>query len=309
MVDPGPLVVSLFEAANDRRATPLERVLLGELERDADTPARAAGETGADWVAAALREAVSSGSAFVAPKRIREIINRWAAAGGRPGVAVAPAAADPEPAPQPANSSREAVRLPRRRNAVKVWQAVVDDLAQLLDANSHARLLADSRISGYRGGVVQVEVDPAAQAKLAAEYRPLLERHLERHIGQPVTVDVVAAVEDSVTPAGAGEDRIEISRADAEQGRQLWQAVLNEIAPLTSADDRARLRGVVPLGQDAEGCIVIGAPTALAARLLQGRCRQPVESALRMLLGDLPAVRVALRDEWLIQDDTRGGRA
>jgi hypothetical protein len=77
LVDPSPLVISTFEAANDRRVTPLERHLLAELERDADSPARAAGATGADWVVAAMREAVASGSTFVAPKRIREIVTRW----------------------------------------------------------------------------------------------------------------------------------------------------------------------------------------------------------------------------------------
>ena len=90
LVDPGPLVISTFEAANDRRASPLERTLLAELERDADPAARAAGSTGADWVVAAVREAVASGSAFVAPKRVREIIARWSAGSGPPASSTFP---------------------------------------------------------------------------------------------------------------------------------------------------------------------------------------------------------------------------
>ena len=82
--DPSPLALSLYEAANDRAATRLERILLSELEVDAAPAAEAAGSSGAEWVAEALREAVGSGSAFVAPKRIREIINRWATAGAGP---------------------------------------------------------------------------------------------------------------------------------------------------------------------------------------------------------------------------------
>jgi len=82
--DPSPLALSLYEAANDRPATRLERILLSELEAAAAAPAEAAGSSGAEWVAAALREAVGSGSSFVAPKRIREIIGRWAVAGAGP---------------------------------------------------------------------------------------------------------------------------------------------------------------------------------------------------------------------------------
>ena len=82
--DPSPLVLSLYEAANDRPATRLERILLSELEADAAAAAEAVGSSGSEWVAEALREAVGSGSAFVAPKRIREIVTRWERANAGP---------------------------------------------------------------------------------------------------------------------------------------------------------------------------------------------------------------------------------
>ncbi|MBA2454195.1 MAG: hypothetical protein H0V47_13570 [Chloroflexia bacterium] len=309
LVDPSPLVVSLFEAANDRRASPLERVLLAELERDAGPVARARDENGADWVAAALREAVSSGSAFVAPKRVREIINRWAAAGDRPQLDLpqSPQAAPGEPDAQ--NIVRaDPVHLPLRRNPLKVWQAVLDDLSRVLDAYSHQRLFAGSCIAGYQRGIVTVQVSAGATEKLAAEYRPLLERHLERHIGKPVTVQLVAAVADDEPLASTPPrpETINISAADAEQGRQLWRAVLSEAATEISADDLARLRGALPLGQNADGHIVIGAPTALAARLIHSRCRIAIETALRTLLGDSATVRVAGSNEWSIVDERSG---
>lgn len=310
LVDPSPLVVSLFEAANDRRASPLERMLLAELERDAGPAARARNENGADWVAAALREAVSSGSAFVAPKRVREIINRWAAAGDRPQLDLpqSPQAASLETG-SPDSEGTEPVRLPLRRNAIKVWQAVLDDLSRVLDAYSHQRLFSESRIIGYQRGIVIVQVNAEATEKLAAEYRPLLERHLERHIGKPVTVQLMAAGDvDREEPLAATpqSEPIVISLADAEQGRQLWRAVLSEIATEIGADDLARLRAALPLGQDADGRIVIGAPTSLAARLIDNRCRTAIESALRTLLGDSATVRVAGSDEWSIIDNRSG---
>ncbi len=311
LVDPSPLVVSLFEAANDRRASPLERTLLAELERDADPAARPYGESGTEWVAAALREAVSSGSAFVAPKRIREIIIRWAATGHQPQLdPLTSLPAAERPAQTSPGDSSAPVRLPRGRSAATVWQAVLDDLGRVLDAHSHERLFSESQIIGYQRGNVVIQVLAEAQDKLAAEYRPLLERHLERHIGKPVTVRFAVAVasEPEEVPAGSTEPaRIQVSAADVEQGRQLWRAVLSEVRAGISADDLARLRGALPLGQDGDGRIVVGAPTSLAARLIDGRCRSAIESALSALLGDSATVRVADSSEWsVIQERAEG---
>jgi hypothetical protein len=73
-----------FESANDRASTPAERKLLRDLaarfepvaatayqERD-DVPG-----SGWGWLEAAVWDAVEAGSAFVAPRRVREILLRW----------------------------------------------------------------------------------------------------------------------------------------------------------------------------------------------------------------------------------------
>ncbi len=78
VLEPSPEVVTCYEAANARPATPLERTLLAELEREFLPLAEARGERPAELVVAAIREAVASGSRYVAPKRIREILARWA---------------------------------------------------------------------------------------------------------------------------------------------------------------------------------------------------------------------------------------
>jgi hypothetical protein len=78
LLEPSPHVIACYEAANARPASPLERTLLAELEREFLPLASARGESSAELLVAAIREAVASGSRYVAPKRIREILARWA---------------------------------------------------------------------------------------------------------------------------------------------------------------------------------------------------------------------------------------
>lgn len=296
LVDPSPLVVSLFEAANSRPASPLERILLGELERDAAAPAAATGETGADWIVAALREAVASGSTFVAPKRIQEIINRWATEGRPVGIAnTATGISD-------ATAAESSVQLPRGRSADKLWQQVLAELAGVLDADSHWRLFGGSRISGYRNGEIELEVSAAVEAKLSAEYRSMVERRLSQQLRREVTVRFVS-VQDSLVPPSDDPEPVVLSRSDAEQSRQLWRVVLDGLDPAISAEERSRLTGSLPLGQDPDGTIVIGASSALAVRLLNGRCRAAVESALRPVLGGSHSIRVVEHGRWSIESE------
>lgn len=216
LADPSPLVLSLYEAANDRSATRLERILLSELEADAAPPAEAAGSTGPEWVAAALREAVGSGSSFVAPKRIREIVNRWAASGAGP---TGPADNRDRPRPVDAPSSDSFIKFAR---------------------------------------------DDTREDRRAREV-------------------------------------VSIGREDAAQGDRLWGVVLDILAADDSADDLFRLRGVVPLGEREDGAFVLGAPTRVAARLLDGRHRHRVEQALSSLLPAPTSIAVLDPDQWTIE--------
>jgi hypothetical protein len=78
-------VVQAYAAANDRTPTLLERQRLADLVRRFDPVARQADppSTGDAWIVAAIVEAVDSGSAFVAPRRIATICERWAKADTR----------------------------------------------------------------------------------------------------------------------------------------------------------------------------------------------------------------------------------
>ncbi|MEJ7838953.1 MAG: hypothetical protein WKF81_09060, partial [Thermomicrobiales bacterium] len=71
------LAIRGFEEANERSTTIAERRLLRNLAAQFDDAAATSSMTGWRWVADAIDEAVSAGSRFVAPKRIREILGRW----------------------------------------------------------------------------------------------------------------------------------------------------------------------------------------------------------------------------------------
>lgn len=91
--------IRAFEEANGRPSTPAERTLIRGIAEQIDSVARASGAfggTGWGWVAAATYEAVEAGSAFVAPRRLREIIARWGREGA-PGDRRATVAAQTRP--------------------------------------------------------------------------------------------------------------------------------------------------------------------------------------------------------------------
>ncbi|MEX1158342.1 MAG: hypothetical protein WEC79_05365 [Thermomicrobiales bacterium] len=317
LVDPGPLVVSTFEAANDRRATPLERLLLAELERDADPAARAAGSTGSNWVVAAMREAVASGSTFVAPKRVREIIARWSADPRNAPARATPLVNTPPAGELPASVDGDAaadVRLPGGVSGNAVWAAVLADLARSLDNDAYDRLLAGSHVTRYSRGVVEIRVGSAAAAgKLSNEYRGMVERCLNSRLRRPVAVrfdsDPVEASANGAVPASAEQsapdapETLTIAASEVEVGRQVWQSLLSDLARSIAPTDLNRLAGVVVLGQDVAGAILLGAPSLTARRLLDGRYREDVKTSLAALLGQPAPVRVLDACDWGVASD------
>jgi hypothetical protein len=119
LLEPSPHVIACYEAANARPASPLERTLLAELEREFLPLASARGESSAELLVAAIREAVASGSRYVAPKRIREILARWARHAVRSSTATTRAVSS-----QPASSlASSAVPGPSRGRAPRAGHA------------------------------------------------------------------------------------------------------------------------------------------------------------------------------------------
>lgn len=214
-----------FESANDRAATPAERKLLRDLAARLEPVAAAArqerpGEelpgSGWGWLEAAVWEAVEAGSAFVAPRRLREILLRWEREGF-------PAATDDAPRPDPPSGG--APSRPRRRAPVavsapelpplplpplftieevglsnrQVWAAALAEIERRGEVG-RADLetwLRPARLSGRDGETLLVGAPNAvARDRIVARLLPALAAALAATIGVELPVAVI--VDDGV---------------------------------------------------------------------------------------------------------------
>jgi hypothetical protein len=228
-----------------------------------------------------LREAVGSGSAFVAPKRIREIINRWASSGTGPRRAGLERGAEATAIRQAGDDADETL------NAVK------QTLDETLEINAQVE---------FDGASVLLRLDSASP-----EIKPDAIAALEHRLAEALGRDVhVRSERPSAAPsqgrADEAEAAVRVSRRDVQQGEQLWSVLLDMLAPEVAPADLFRLRSVVPIGESADGAFLLGAPTRLAARLLEGRYLGPLESALSSLLSSPVRIRVLNQDQWSIVD-------
>jgi hypothetical protein len=148
--------------------------------------------------------------------------------------------------------------------------------------------------------VVRVASASAAE-KLGREYRGLVERSLGQALGRAATVRFVAAPAGALEPAESAEPestQIVVAAEDAERGRQLWTAVLGTLRTHAAPTDLDRLAAVVPLGQGAQGELLLGLPNRQAGRLIESRYRAPITDALADVLGCRYDVRLVERSAW-----------
>ncbi|MGC4192033.1 MAG: hypothetical protein QM589_12850 [Thermomicrobiales bacterium] len=223
------IAIQRFAEANDRQPTMAERRHLRQLAEFASPIVEQ--DDGAAWylVVSAIEEAVSAGSSFVAPKRIREILARWS----RDGVPVEYAGAVPEASVVDGESMRrsrgvagvsggghrgllvgsaaESVDggpvLPNGRKARAVWTNACREIAGALGEAAAEGLLAGTAIAAYDTGAVTIRVrDEEQGAALLGEHAPLLERALRSQLRRPVRLATVLAgtADDAMSSAPAG---------------------------------------------------------------------------------------------------------
>ena len=314
-------VVACFEAANNRDATPLEIELLAELEATFTECAHRTGDTGAEWVVAAIREAVGSGSRFVAPKRVREILNRWSKQSDPVRTSAAPASGGVDVVP---TASTRDFRMPDGRNASDVWERTLKLLSGALDPEELERLLGGSRIIAYRAGTITVDTAGHESAeRLSGEYYELVSRKLAEAMRRSVRIEFVvdrspqglatapASSPDAPEAQGKIISFVEASRpapvptftlSGGLSNQQVWSTALESLSTrLTAATLETWLRPASIIGLDADGTLILGAPNAFAQRRLSSRLQADIVRVVSDLLGRDVQLRVVVAQEWLRQ--------
>jgi len=222
------ITIRHFEEANARPSTPAERRLLRQLAERFDATAREAGSSGWVWLAQAIDDAVSAGSAFVAPRRVREILTRWE----RDGVPVEyrPAGGDRDessrdpyrPVTGPAGRShrpgevgrapvRESIPVPDPAERAwvppvvaidacgmtsrQVWSAVLADLeaGSAIGRTDVATWLRDAAVLGEREGTALVIGVPhdLARRRAAGRYLAAIRAAVHRVTGVSYAIEIV----------------------------------------------------------------------------------------------------------------------
>ena len=271
---PGPIpdgsrseahVTKLFEEANDRVSTPAERRLLRQLADSFEPAASEVGQSGWDWLGFAIDDAVAAGSAFVAPRRLREILNRWSRDG-------APA----EYAPSERLVAGPSLTTPGSvtgngggsHRAGRPWPA------QDRPVRSGAAHLVGEGLVPARDGA-----DPADPGIVAPAQRSASPAHDEEPFVAPV-----------FTVPGCGMTN-----------RQVWSAALGELQ-LSGAIGRAEvstwLRDAAVVGMTDAGALVLGVPHELARRRAGGRYLGAIRQAVERVTGLALAIEVVLYREW-----------
>lgn len=325
MPSASPAVVSCFEAANGRDASVLEVELLAELEATFAGCAQRTGETGGEWVVAAIREAVASGSRFVAPKRLREILRRWRDESDDFRTSVAPTDEGVESSRRTAAN----VRLPGNRSASVAWKRTLESMSAALESDEMERLFAGSSIVGYRAGTVTVVTATAEAAeRLAGEYYELLSRKLGEAMQRTVRIAFVvgrleateaALVEEARDgqTAGTSMDRVDEKRpmplpafvlSGGLSNQQIWSMALQKLSTAVGqATLETWLRPAAIIAFDDVGTLTLGVPNAFAQRRLANRLRPGIVDVLSELLGRSVELRVVVAQEWLRQQGPSAG--
>ncbi len=293
--DAGAAAIRAFEDANDKPSTTAQRQLLTTLAGRFDAAAResATSSTGWVWVTAAIYEAVESGSAYVAPRRIREILARWEREGR-------PSGNDAEPGRggrrSPRDSGRAAVNrddTPTRRSRVATGAtpafvpgntperqpaAVVE---QGTASNSSVRT-GPRRVGSQRDAIPGTLTRPASGS----------------------TIPAVPPVARRSAPTSSTFTVMECGLAST----QVWSAMLTELAlggEIVRADLDGCIRGAELIGRNEDGALVIGASSAVTQRRAS-RYLPALRRAAETIVGVPVLVEVAVRGPWLAQHPDRG---
>jgi len=303
-----------FFEANHREATMAERKLLNELAVRFEPAARTClvPELGSGWrwVNAAILDAVDAGSAYVAPRRVREILVRWEREGP-------PGSAQQEPA-GPAEAielgTSRGIHLPHGHDSGSTWAYIVKLLGVVIEPRRLVMLVGGSAIAGFEDDAVVIEASSVHQARaLDGEYRELVVRKLSEAMRRPVGLRVVhGGIQDTRSQMDSGTSRVARSSFFVPEigltSAQVWDAVVEDVVrtgEIRRSDAIAWLRPAALIDRSDNGAFIIGAPNAITAKRLGERFARPIATALDALLGSRVVVDVVVAQDWMPDARTR----
>ncbi|TVR75696.1 MAG: hypothetical protein EA415_03115 [Sphaerobacteraceae bacterium] len=320
-------VLAAFESANDRSATTLERELLGELERDFADAAQRVDQSPSVWVVDAIREAVNSGSRFVAPKRIREILSRWSTANQR-GVRTRAEGSESGSAVGRASSSTPRSSRRRKDELGSAWRSILTELQSTSVWADVGDVLAGSAIAGENQGRIRIEISSPSlseemQAYLRQEIEPRFIDYLERTIS--LQFEVAQSSQQDNQPPGTAPDgegqgpetaasdsalagplpTPRFSIADGLTNAQVWAAAQEELrGRVSSANFETWIRPASLIGRDAQDRLVLGVPNRFAQQRIESKLLPDIQAVVSNIVGQPVEVVVAISRQWLRENGT-----
>jgi chromosomal replication initiation ATPase DnaA len=275
-------------------------------------------------VTAAIYEAVESGSAFVAPRRLREILGRWTREGAPDTLRVASEMVPVKDAARAASitdllGDAPEFPLPHGFGSRRTWAFAVERATGVLSPDVAAGLFRGTGLVRYHEGEATIAVSDQRQAdQLSGGYRGVIERALSEAMRRPVRIAVIAPDEQQEADVPVIAPVQIAVEHDRERGRhdgsgdppaifevagsgmtseQVWAAALDELAAsgeIPAANLAAWIRPARLIAERPGGVLVIGAPHAPARRRIASHFVLPIEAALSRVLGQDVRIEVVV---------------
>jgi hypothetical protein len=299
--DAGTTAIQAYEDANDKPSTPAQRQLLTTLASQFDAAARegGTGATGWTWVTAAIFEAVESGSAYVAPRRIREILTRWQREGRPSGGDDGPGRGGRKGGRPTGAPATDLNHTPVGNNPSGSRPAPA-----LVSAASPARV--------RRPTVATVASGPAPSAAATPHRTGARQPGPRAAMGDALaTTPAIAGIEPATLALSRRTTLTSDAFMVAECGlasTQVWSAMLTELAlggDVPRADFDGYIRSAELIGRDERGALVIGASSAVTQRRVS-RYLPALRQAAQSIVGVALPVEVVVRGAWLAEHPERG---
>lgn len=319
--------VRLFDEANSRDSSAAARRQLRKHATECADLAQSAGMTGWRLVGAAIEEAVSSGSAFVAPKRVREIMNRWERDGVPAEYATTPLDSDGSSrvsegaVTEGSGSSHRFVRTSKLPSSGEdLWEQTCEQCHGLIDTGDLARMRHGVSVVEWERGTVKLLTEDAdLTRRMHGEALAVLQRKLGLILRRPVRVVVSGPSEPPPDPSPTSSTRSASTSASRDALRpqpfvmagigmsstQVWQFVVEDArgsGAIPASEIDMWMTQAAILQQD-HGGVVVGLPNTFGLRRAN-RYISAITSALRAVTGREVPVSLVQMAEWLADQRT-----